>query len=98
MMRDGSYFVTTLHHQIYDKDALLEALGKNLRGAAMDLEGATTGDYGSEVYIKLHNSPRVLITPHVAYKTDYAVRRGYDIMIDNIEAFVKGSPINVVNP
>jgi len=33
----------------------------------------------------------------VAYKTDYAIRRGYDIMIDNIKAFVEGKPINIVN-
>jgi len=97
MMKSGSYFVTTSHIQIYNHEALLNALNNNLAGAAVDLEGTAEGDYGSDVYMKLKSNPKVLVTPHVAYKTDYAIRRGYDIMIDNIKAFVEGKPINIVN-
>ncbi|VVB77472.1 Glyoxylate reductase [uncultured archaeon] len=96
-MKSGSYFVTTSHNLIYDHGALLKALDRNLAGAAMDLEGISTGDYKNEVYCKFKDHPRILATPHIAYKTDYAMKRGYDLMIDNIEAFVAGNPKNVVN-
>jgi len=97
LMKKGAFFVTTSHNLIYDHDALLNALDKNLAGAAMDLEGTNMGDYKSEVYLKFKNHPKILITPHVAFKTNYAIGRGFDMMIDNIEAFVKGKPINIVN-
>jgi phosphoglycerate dehydrogenase-like enzyme len=96
-LKKGAYFVTTSHNKIYNHDALLKALDKSLAGAAIDLEGIDTGDYKSEAYLKLKSHPKILLTPHVAYNTDYALMRGNDIMIDNIEAFVKGKPINIVN-
>jgi glycerate dehydrogenase len=96
-MKKGSYFVTTSHNRIYDHDALLGALNGNLAGAALDLEGTDTGDYKNEIYLKFKDNPKVLVTPHIAWKTDYAERKRHDIMMDSIEAFVKGSPINVVN-
>jgi D-3-phosphoglycerate dehydrogenase len=97
LMKNGAYFVTTSHNLIYTHEALLKALDRNLAGAAMDLEGTNSGDYNAEAYLKFKNHPKVLVTPHVAFKTDYALKRGYDIMIDNIEAFVEGKPINIVN-
>ncbi len=97
LIKTGAYFVTTSHNQIYNHDALLNALNKNLAGAAIDLEGTNIGDYKAEAYLKFKNHPKVLITPHVAAKTDYAIKRGYDMMIDNIEAFVKGKSTNIVN-
>lgn len=96
-MKKSSYFVTTSHNQIYDHNALLKALDHNLAGAGLDLEGTNTGDYKAEAYLKLKSHPKVLLTPHIAYKTDYALMKGNDIMIDNIEAFVKGKPTHIVN-
>lgn len=96
-MKKGSYFVTTSHNKIYNHEALLKALDSNLSGAAIDLEGIDMGNYKADVYLKLKNHSKILLTPHVAFNTDYALMRGNDIMIDNIEAFVKGKPINIVN-
>lgn len=97
-MKKGAYFVTTSHNKIYDHDALLKALDNgHLAGAAMDAEGTNIGDYNSELYQKFGKHPKVLLTPHVGSKSDYAIKRGYDMMIDNVEAFVKGKPINLVN-
>ena len=96
-MKKGAYFVTTSHNKIYDSKALLKALDTHLAGAAIDLEGTNTGDYANEIYILLKNNPKVIVTPHVAYNTDYAQWRGKEMQIDNIEAFVKGRPINITN-
>ena len=42
--------------------------------------------------------PNVLVTPHNAYNTDAAVRRIIETTLDNIEAFARGAPRNVVAP
>jgi phosphoglycerate dehydrogenase-like enzyme len=96
-MKKGSYFVSTSHNKIYDHRSLLDALNENLAGVAIDLEGISVGDYKDEAYRAFKDHPKVLVTPHIAWKTDYAVRKSYDIMIDNVEAFVKGNPTNLVN-
>ena len=44
----------------------------------------------------LIDHPRVIVTPHVAFDTDEAVRRIVDTTIENIQAFVRGAPQNVV--
>lgn len=96
-MKNSSYFITTSHNKIYDSKALLKALETNLAGAALDLEGTSTGDYKNEVYTLLKDNPKIILTPHVAYNTDYSVWKGYEIQIDNVEAFIKGKPLNLVN-
>jgi D-lactate dehydrogenase len=40
--------------------------------------------------------PRVLVTPHCAFFTKEAAARLMQVTIDNIEAFIKGAPINIV--
>lgn len=41
--------------------------------------------------------PNVLVTPHIAYNTESAVKRIIDATLDNIRAFSKGHPQNVVS-
>ncbi|HUD02460.1 MAG TPA: NAD(P)-dependent oxidoreductase [Candidatus Paceibacterota bacterium] len=44
----------------------------------------------------LINHPRVIITPHIAFDTNEAVRRILDTTIENIAGFEKGEPKNIV--
>ena len=44
----------------------------------------------------LASASNVLITPHVAYNTEDALRRLIDMTIENIRAFAAGNPINLV--
>ncbi len=41
--------------------------------------------------------PNVVVTPHIAYNTDEAVRRLIEATMDNIEAFIAGTPRNLVS-
>lgn len=41
--------------------------------------------------------PNVIVTPHNAYNTVDAVRRIIETTVDNIDAFVRGSPQNIVS-
>jgi phosphoglycerate dehydrogenase-like enzyme len=95
-LKKGAYFISIANTQIFDVDALLEALDNNLAGAAIDPGDITVGDTDNPVYQKMVNHPKILVTPHIAFNTDVAARIANDMMIDNIEASLKGEPINLV--
>ena len=77
---------------------MLEALKKEkLLGVANDCGSILPGDYDDPYYKKLSQTPKVIATPHIAYQSDVTVRTSNDMLIDNVEAWIKGKPINVVN-
>ena len=45
----------------------------------------------------LMNAKNCIITPHIAWAPKESRERLMNIAVDNLEAFLKGSPINVVN-
>lgn len=45
----------------------------------------------------LLTAPRCIITPHLAWATREARQRLWDVIADNIKAFIAGTPQNVVN-
>ncbi|MFA6376874.1 MAG: NAD(P)-dependent oxidoreductase [Candidatus Paceibacterota bacterium] len=94
--KPGSYFVSVTSPKIYDTEALLFSLGKNIIGAAIDAGDARVGDASDEFYQKLLSNRRILATPHIAFNTDVTARVANDMMIDNVEAFLKGYPINLL--
>ena len=48
--------------------------------------------------MRLLDLPNFILTPHVAWASREAIQALADQLIDNIEAFVAGSPRNVVTP
>ena len=40
---------------------------------------------------------KIIATPHIAYNSDYTDTLGNKMMIDNIEAWLGGKPINLVS-
>lgn len=95
--KKGSYFVTVTSPKIYDVDAMLEALDNSiLAGVACDCASIQVGDVSNPLYIKLANHPKVLATPHIAYNTDATDRKANRMMIDNVEAYLNGKPINLI--
>jgi phosphoglycerate dehydrogenase-like enzyme len=98
-VKNGSYFITVTRGEIADEDAVLRALDKGqLRGVASDCGGILVGDTEDPLYKKLLNHPKVLVTPHVSYNSEMSRKLGADLMIDNVEAWVKGRPQNILNP
>ncbi len=95
--KQGAYFITVTSPKIYDVDAMLEALNKNiLAGVASDCASIQVGDVNDLLYIKLVNHPKVLATPHIAYNTDATDRKANKMMIDNIEGYKKEKPVNLI--
>ena len=96
-MKQGSYFITVTRSEIVDEDALIDALDRgHLAGAASDCGGILVGDTDDPLYQKMLNHPKVLVTPHIAYNSEKSRKTGADIMIDNVETYIKGKPQNVV--
>lgn len=96
-LKKGAYFITITASSVYDADAMLEALDKLiLAGVADDSATMPVGEVSNPYYQKLLKHPKVIVTPHIAFNTDLTARGANDIMIDNVEAWIKGSPINLV--
>jgi len=96
-MKEESRFVDVTRSEIVDADAMLTALDENrLAGVASDCGGILVGDTDDPLYQKLLKHPKVYVTPHVSYNTPLSMKLGNDIMIDNVEAFIAGKPIHIV--
>lgn len=96
-MEKGSYFVTVTRSEVVDEGAMLRSLDEGrLAGVASDCGGILVGDTDDPLYQKLLNHPKILVTPHVSYNSEMSRQMGADIMIDNVEAWIKGKPQNIV--
>lgn len=97
-LKRGSFFISTSRHEIYDIDAMIEALNSEiLNGVADDSASSVAWDTQYPWYKKLLNHPVIVVTPHIAWNTDYEKRKANNIMIDNIEAYLKWARINIVS-
>jgi phosphoglycerate dehydrogenase-like enzyme len=96
-LKDGSYFVDVTRDEVVEVDAMFRALDSDkLAGVASDCGGILVGDTDDPLYQKLLNHPKAYVTPHISYNTPLSMKIGNDIMIDNVEAWINGKPINVV--
>ena len=93
-MKDGAMLVNTARGGLVDEEALVEALesGK-LRYAAVDVV--------SQEPMKADNpllkTRKCLITPHIAWAPVESRQRLMDCVEENIRAYLRGQPQNVVN-
>lgn len=97
-MKSGSCFVTITGPKIVDYDAMIEAVDSGrLAGAASDCGSILVGDTEDPIYQRLLKHPKIYVTPHIAYNSEMARKTGANIMIDNVEAWIKDKPQNVLN-
>lgn len=96
-LKKGSFFISSSNSKTYDIEALKNAIDRGiLIGTADDAAGSQVGDVNEKDYQLLLNHPKILVTPHIAWNSDAEQRKSCDIMIDNIEAWLKKEPINLV--
>ncbi len=93
-MKPEAFLINTSRAALVDMDALLEALReKRIAGAGLDV-------FEPEEPLPEHSPFRsldnVILTPHVAAHTEGAVEREARMAVDNVEAFVRGKPQNLV--
>ena len=93
-MKPTAFLINTSRAALVDMDALLEALReKRIAGAGLDVFEPEEPLPGDSPYRSLDN---VILTPHVAAHTEGAVEREARIAVDNVAAFVRGEPQNLV--
>lgn len=97
-MKEGSSFISITRSENLDEDALIEVLNTGrLNKACLDCGGILVGDIEDPYYQKLLTHPKILVTPHIAYSSEKSFEMGNNVMIDNVEAYIKGKPQNVLN-
>lgn len=95
LMRSDSILINTARGGLVDDQALLRALLSNrIAGAGIDvLRQEPPRDGNPLVEARL---PNLIVTPHNAWASQQAMRTLADQLVDNLEAFVRGEPRNLV--
>lgn len=93
-MKDGAVLINTARGGLLDEAAVAAALRSGKLGAA-------AVDVLSEEPMNRENpllaAPNCIITPHIAWAPKESRQRLLDCVVNNIRAFLSGSPQNVVN-
>jgi D-2-hydroxyacid dehydrogenase (NADP+) len=95
LMRQGAYFIAVSRGGLYDLDALVTALeSKRLAGAGVDVTDPEPLPKGHPLW----RCDNVIITPHIAGRSDKDRARMVGTIKENMRRFVEGKPlINVVD-
>ena len=98
-MKDNAILINMARGGLVDTQALIDALNSGrLGGAGLDTLADETTYFGKQVdaeevpddYHELEEMPNVVITPHVAFFTNVAVRNMVRISLDDVVAVIKG--------
>jgi len=95
-MKPTALLINTSRGGLVDEHALAQALrAGRIGGAGFDvLSSEPPADDNPLLALRL---PNFILTPHVAWASAEAMQALADQLVDNIEAFVAGSPRNVVS-
>lgn len=94
LMKSTAYLINTSRGPIIDEKALVEALQtKKIAGAGLDVfdEEPLPLDH------PLRHLPNIVITPHIGYVTEDTYKIFFHQTVENIKAFLDGTPIRVIN-
>jgi glycerate dehydrogenase len=95
MMKRTAILINTGRGGLVDEHALADALTNGIiGGAGFDVLTAEPPKQGN-ILLDLR-LPNLIVTPHVAWASQEAMQILADQLIDNVEAFVVGSPKNLV--
>lgn len=95
LLKKTAIIINTARGPVIDYHALAGALENNhIAGAALDV-------YEKEPPLDknhiLFNAPNTILLPHIGYATEEAIKLRGQIVIENINRWLKGNPQNVMN-
>jgi phosphoglycerate dehydrogenase-like enzyme len=94
LMKPAAYLVNTARGPLVDQAALIRALREGtIAGAGLDVfdEEPLPRDH------PLRGLPNTVITPHLGYVTEETYRIFYGQALEDVEAFLRGAPVRVLN-
>ncbi len=91
----AAFLINTSRGEVLDLEALADALEEGrIKGAGLDnFPGEPHPDLS-----RLIQLDHVVLTPHIAFNTREAKDRMTAIAVNNVVAFYRGEPENVMNP
>jgi glycerate dehydrogenase len=93
-MRSSAYLINTGRGPLVDETALAAALNAGqLAGAGVDVLSEEPPRQDSP----LIGAKNCLVTPHIAWATQAARQRLLNTAVKNVQAFLRGEPVNQVN-
>jgi glycerate dehydrogenase len=96
MMKQRPLLINTARGGLVDEGALADALRNGILGGAGFDVATPEPPPADSVLMQLLDLPNFILTPHVAWASEQAIQGLADQLIDNIEAFQRGQPRNVV--
>ena len=95
LMKRSAWLVNTSRGPIVDEPALIDALEKRaIAGAALDVFDVEP----LPARHPLRGLPNVLLTPHIGYVTEEVYAAFYGETLENVLAYLDGTPQRVLNP
>jgi len=96
-LKKGSYYVTFARQYTYDLQGMTKSLDADiLVGAGIDCDPEEPYNVDNEFYQTCLKHEKILVTPHVAFATSEASANGRETVVQNIEAYCKDAPQNVI--
>lgn len=94
VMKPTAYIINAARGPIIKEADLIDALKSGvIAGAALDVQEQEPPALDNPLF----TMDNVIMTPHIGWKTIESRQRLVALIAKNIDAFLKGSPINVVN-
>ncbi len=96
-MKPSALLINTARGGLVDEQDLVTALEEKLiAGAGFDV-AISEPIAKDNPLLSLHKSTNFILTPHVAWSSDDSLQCQADMVIDNIESFLKGEQRNLVS-
>jgi glycerate dehydrogenase len=96
LMKKTAFLINVSRGEIVDEEALARALkNKTIAGAALDVLSKEPPPPNHPLLDP--SIPNLILTPHIAWGSNEARKTILEVTRDNIQAFLDGSPQNLVN-
>ena len=94
MMKPSALLINTARGKLIVEEDLRQALNEGtIAGAALDVLSTEPPPHSHPLY----DASNCIITPHMAWATREARSRLLDTVVDNLQKWLEGTPVNTVN-